>query len=214
MLPCDRYPGRLNAAAMKHLSLVMVGSLAAISLTLGGCGKSRELAYAKVQITELERQNAELEAALAACQAGGGHAQPEPADATPTPTQGDIERGKRDKMDYIAISSDVLFRPGSAVLSDKAKAALDKVISELKSQHAGQEILVEGHTDDDPIKRSKWEDNWDLAGGRARAVLHYLESKGIAAKQLGFAGYADQRPRGGDKARNRRVEILIGSQHK
>jgi len=45
-------------------------------------------------------------------------------------------------------------------------------------------------------------------------VLLYLEGRGIAAKQLGIAGYADQRPvvpnsSNENKQKNRRVEIVV-----
>ena len=57
-------------------------------------------------------------------------------------------------------------------------------------------------------------DNWDLSSKRALAVLHYLETKGIDASRLFFAGFGQHRPfaTGTDaaaKARNRRVEIVV-----
>ena len=77
-------------------------------------------------------------------------------------------------------------------------------------------MRVEGHTDDQKISRSKdkWDDNWDLSGGRSQKVLHYLLDHGIAASNLGFAGYADQRPLGPNsseaaRAKNRRVDIVV-----
>jgi chemotaxis protein MotB len=194
-------------------ALRTLGAIALVSLTLGGCGKARELAHAKVEITELERQVAELEAALAACEAGKGSSAAAPAPApTPSGMGSDVDVFGRDKDIVMSISDDILFRPGSAVLTDKAKTTLNRVVGELKAKYGSNEIRVEGHTDSDPITKSKdkWEDNWDLSGGRARSVLHYLVDHGINAKGLGFAGYADQRPRTpGDKPRNRRVEIVI-----
>lgn len=199
----------------KHLSIAALSVCALASLTLTGCGSGRQLAYAKVQIAELERRNAELEAQLA----GMGSQAPIAAAPTAPMSEGDWSIGNRDKDIVVTISDDILFRPGSAVLTDKAKSTLDQLANEIKSKYPGNDVRVEGHTDDDPIRKSKdkWEDNWDLSGGRARAVLHYLESRGISGKSLGFAGYADQRPRSpGDKARNRRVEVVIitNSSHK
>ena len=56
--------------------------------------------------------------------------------------------------------------------------------------------------------------NWELSTTRATTVLRYFEARGIASKRLEAAGYADQRPVTGndteaDRARNRRVEIVI-----
>jgi chemotaxis protein MotB len=192
--------------------MVLLGAVALASLTMGGCGKGRELSYAKVQIAELERLNAELEARNAQLEAELASRGGVPGTAAaPTPS-GDWDITNRDKDIVVTLANDILFRPGSAVLTDKAKTTLNQLISEIQSKYPGNDVRVEGHTDDDPIKKSKdkWEDNWDLAGGRSRAVLHYLEDHGIASKSLGFAGYADQRPRTpGDKPRNRRVEIVI-----
>jgi chemotaxis protein MotB len=196
---------------MTKQRFLVLGVCAITFLTLGGCGSGRDLAYAKVQIAELERQVADLEGQLAEknaeierLRAGG----PAPAAAPRGEnTDGEFDRNK----DHVfPIASDVLFKPGSAVLTSNAKGALDRVISKIKSNYANDDIRVEGHTDADPISRSKdkWEDNWDLAGGRARAVLHYLIDHGINAKQMGFAGYGDVKPKGNDKATNRRVEIV------
>ncbi|HYE04442.1 MAG TPA: OmpA family protein [Planctomycetota bacterium] len=199
----------------KHRYLVL-GMCAIVSLGMGGCGKNRDLAYAKVHISELERQIADLEGQLAEknaelerLRAGGVPAQPVAA-AEPGERNSDISEFDRTKEHVFQVESDVLFSPGKAVLTSKAKSTLDDVIRRIKAEYPNHDIRVEGHTDADPISRSKdlWEDNWDLAGGRARAVLHYLHDHGIPESKLGFAGYADQRPRGSDKPRNRRVEIV------
>jgi chemotaxis protein MotB len=197
---------------MTKQRFLVLGVCALTFLTLGGCGSSRDLAYAKVQIAELERQVADLEGQLAEknaeierLRAGQGGA------VAPAPREpGDGSEFDRSKDHVFSIASDVLFKPGSAVLTSSAKATLDRVISKIKSGYANDDIRVEGHTDADPISRSKdkWEDNWDLSGGRARAVLHYLIDHGINAKQMGFSGYGDVKPKGNDKASNRRVEIV------
>lgn len=192
--------------------LALIGSLA---LILGGCGSNRDLEYKNVQIKELERQNAELEAQLAAAQAGQG--MPAPTHSDPTMTGGrDWTVSNVDKDVMVSISNEILFKPGSAVLSSKAKSVLDQVIAKIKENHPNAAVRVEGHTDDQPVKRSKDEhkDNWDLSGNRAQAVLHYLESHGIPAAKLGFAGYGMERPIASNgtaagKAQNRRVEILV-----
>ncbi len=201
----------------KHRYLVL-GMCAIVSLAMGGCGKNRDLAYAKVHISELERQVADLEGQLAEKNAeldrlragGGGGGGTAPIAAEPRSTNENFSEFDRTKEHVFQVASDVLFSPGKAVLTSKAKSTLDEVIRRIKADYPNHDIRVEGHTDADPISRSKdlWEDNWDLAGGRARAVLHYLHDHGVAESKLGFAGYADQRPRGSDKPRNRRVEIV------
>jgi len=198
-------------------TLILVGILA---LALGGCGsKSRELAYKKVQIQELERYVADLEAQLAAKDAelaqlrmGGGHVAPVAGPTQPT----DGVWSSRDRDQVATLSSDILFKPGSSILSDQSKKALDDVVNVIKRDYPNARVRVEGHTDSQPIRRSKAEnkDNWDLSGNRAQAVLHYLISKGLTEDKLGFAGYGMVRPvadnsSASSQARNRRVEIVV-----
>lgn len=195
---------------MKRTSLLLVGVVAAGALGLGGCGKDRELAYKNVQIKELERRNAELEALLAQ----KGDVAP-PVAVGPAPA---VDGGwqTKDKDVFITLSNEILFKPGSAVLSDQAKKVLDGVIAEINSKYPNADVRVDGHTDNMPIRRSKDEhkDNWDLSGNRAQAVLQYLSQHGIAEKRLGFAGFGLQRPVSSNatdsgKSKNRRVEILV-----
>ena len=199
------------------MNLKPLACVGVLALILGGCGSKRELEYKNVQIKELERQNAELEAQLAAALASQGS-----GPVAPTDDSGPMDGGKGwsvtgvDKDIQISISNEILFKPGSAVLSDKAKSVLDTVISKIQANYPGAAVRVEGHTDDQPVRRSKDEhkDNWDLSGNRAQAVLHYLESHGIPAAKLGFAGYGMHRPVSSNasasgKALNRRVEILV-----
>jgi len=193
--------------------------VAIMALALGGCGsKTRELAYKKVQIQELERYVADLEAQLAAkdaelAQLRAGTA-PAPIIVNNEPAPSGWQ--SRDKDVSITLSSDILFKPGSSILSDAAKKALDSVADTIKREYPGAKVRVEGHTDSQPIRRSKAEnnDNWDLSGNRSQAVLHYLLSKGVAEDKLGFAGYGMVQPvtpnsSPSGQAKNRRVEIVV-----
>jgi chemotaxis protein MotB len=167
------------------------------SLTLGGCGCERDLKYKDVQIAELERLNKEL------------------GDQLRTAIPG-ATTSEREMELVISIENNVLFRPGSADLSTSAKNTLSHAIALINEKYKNHYVRVEGHTDDQKITRSKdkWDDNWDLSGGRSQKVLHYLLEHGIAASNLGFAGYADQRPLAPNsseaaRAKNRRVDIVV-----
>jgi chemotaxis protein MotB len=197
--------------------------VAIIALALGGCGsKSRELAYKKVQCAELERYVSELEAQNAAKDAEleqlrrGGQVAPVATNTQPLPSGGIGQWGNQDKDITVSIGSDILFKPGSSILSTEAKKGLDRIASDIKGQYPNAKIRVEGHTDSQPIKRSKDEnkDNWDLSGNRAQAVLHYLAEQGIAEEKLGFAGYGMVDPVASNSskdgmAKNRRVKIVV-----
>ena len=104
---------------------------------------------------------------------------------------------------------EVTFRSGSAELSEKGKAALDSIAGQLKAMPAVA-VVVDGHTDTDPISKSHNASNWELSGKRAAAVLDYLVKKGAAdPKNAVLRGYGEFRPLPppAGKAQNRRVEV-------
>lgn len=108
----------------------------------------------------------------------------------------------------LRIPGDVLFASGQTSLRSNAKTTLQRIVSVIKSKYNGNTIRVEGHTDTDPIKKSKWKDNLELSSARAMSVHRYLATLGVNSKQLYSAGFADSKPRG-TKAASRRVEIVV-----
>lgn len=143
---------------------------------------NEDLAAKDRQIETLTKNNAQLTEELANC------------------------KGSRTE---ISMSADVLFNPGSAVLSANGKKALDDAISQIKGQD--RMIMVEGHTDTDPIKASNWKSNWELGSARSLTVLHYLIDKGIAPDHLSAATFGQYQPLGNDKSKNRRAVIVLYS---
>ena len=112
----------------------------------------------------------------------------------------------------IAIDSSVLFAPGKIQLRKEARRTLDSVVSTLQGEYGDRDILILGHTDDRPIKKSGWKDNWQLSSERALAVVRYLMDRGVNNSRLVSAGGGEQRPRvandsNENRATNRRVEI-------
>ena len=111
----------------------------------------------------------------------------------------------------VSLPGDVLFAAGQADLRASARASLDKVVAALRRSYPGRPIRVEGHTDADPIVKSRqdWDDNLDLSLARAAAVSRYLEAHGVDPKKVTTSGFGPFRPRGANKVRNRRVEIVV-----
>ena len=116
----------------------------------------------------------------------------------------------------ISIGSDVLFSSGRATLTTAGKQALSSVASGILTNHPGKYIRIYGHTDGDPIKKTRklWMDNLDLSSNRAMAVTRYLISRGIKGSLIESVGMGSTRPLAGnktaaDKKKNRRVEIMI-----
>ena len=124
---------------------------------------------------------------------------------------------KQDKGLVVTVLAEVLFDPGKAEIKSQFKKSLGKIIEVLKENVPDKQIIIEGHTDSDPIRhsRSKWKSNWELSSARANSIIHYFIKPGkFDAKRLSSAGYGSQRPVTSNrtkqgKARNRRVEIVI-----
>lgn len=110
----------------------------------------------------------------------------------------------------VAIPGNVLFDSGRHLLKSSAKATLDKVAAAIKKSYPGKRVYVDGHTDSDPIRRTKdaYDDNFDLAYERAHAVGTYLMSKGLSEKNLVIRSYGINNPKGSKEA-SRRVEIVV-----
>jgi outer membrane protein OmpA-like peptidoglycan-associated protein len=114
----------------------------------------------------------------------------------------------------ISLGSDVLFRPGSARLSDAGQRALTDAANKLKSQYSGRFVMVEGHTDSQPIRVSGWKSNWELGAARALTVLHFLEEQGVPAEKLSAATFSKYQPIASNdtaegRQQNRRAVIAV-----
>lgn len=175
---------------------------------------------------QLDQKNQELEAARRAEQMRAQAAQPAPAPnstqppapptppALPKPPVTDIGgqpavENKAEGTVTVDLPSDVFFVSGANSIQKPAQTSLDKVAAALKKDYAGKPIIIEGHTDSDPIKVSKWKSNLELSEARAAAVRDYLVKKGIDKGLISTKGYGADKPKGSDKSRNRRVEIVV-----
>lgn len=105
------------------------------------------------------------------------------------------------------------FASGSATIIRPFKKIAGK-IGEVFSDFEG-EIIVSGHTDNIPIKTSRFRSNWELSSSRAVSVIHQLASeKELKNKHFEIAAYADTKPvdsndTASGRAKNRRVEIMM-----
>ena len=115
----------------------------------------------------------------------------------------------------ITFVAEVLFDSGKAKLKPGGESILHKVGNVIKEETVNNEISVEGHTDNVPIKYSGWKSNWELSTARATSVLHYLEDNcRLTPDKLSATGYGEYRPVASNEAEegkqaNRRVEIII-----
>jgi chemotaxis protein MotB len=114
----------------------------------------------------------------------------------------------------VTLDNTLLFSSGKATLKKTTISELDHIRSVIKQRYASMPIDIVGHTDTDPIKKSKWKDNWELSAQRSLAVLRYLESKGMSSNMIRAVAAGSSRPVASNsnatgKARNRRVDIVV-----
>jgi len=114
---------------------------------------------------------------------------------------------------YINLSDKMLYQKGSATLTPKANEVLGKIAKIVESR-PDMEVMVEGHTDNTPI-RSTTEDNWDLSVRRAVAVVKVLQNTyKVAPARLIASGRGEYLPIAPNttedgKSLNRRTRIII-----
>ncbi len=124
-----------------------------------------------------------------------------------------IKEGKISVM----LPSSILFNSGQTKLKKGAKNNLTKVCNVIKKDFPNATIRIEGHTDSDPLKRTKkvYKSNWELSALRAANVLHYLvDNCHLGPEKLYVAGFGKHQPVAsnkskGGKEKNRRVEIVV-----
>jgi len=115
---------------------------------------------------------------------------------------------------YVSLSDKLLFKSGSAAVEDKGKQAL-KLLADVLQKNTDIDILIEGHTDNDPIKTAIYKDNWDLSVGRATSIVRILsEEYKVLPKRVTASGKGEFSPKASNetaegKAKNRRTEIIL-----
>ncbi|TLD43060.1 MAG: Flagellar motor rotation protein MotB [Candidatus Jettenia ecosi] len=110
----------------------------------------------------------------------------------------------------------ILFDSGMATIKSNGEKALGKMAGFL-DENPSISIRIDGHTDTDPIIKTKhlWDSNHHLSAARALSVFHFLtKTENIAEKRIHVAGFGPNRPiapntNSTGKKGNRRVEFLI-----
>jgi chemotaxis protein MotB len=127
--------------------------------------------------------------------------------------QGHVEIGVDARGLVVSIREAGSFPSGSAALSESARTLLAQVAAPLSE--LPHPVRIEGHTDDTPIRNSRFGSNWELSTARATQVIAYLQKDlGLAATRLSAAGYGEFHPRVPNdspeaRAQNRRVDLVI-----
>ncbi len=107
------------------------------------------------------------------------------------------------------------FGSGSAEVEKDSVESLHALADQLAAEKDSIEIVVEGHTDNTPVKGGRYASNWALSTARATAVLQlFLEKRAFDPAHVSAAGYGEFRPvatneKKEGRARNRRVDIVV-----
>jgi len=115
---------------------------------------------------------------------------------------------------YVSMSDKLLFKSGSSAVEDKGKDAL-KLLAGVLDKNSDIDILIEGHTDNVPIKTSVYKDNWDLSVARATSIVRILTNDyKIVPTRLTASGKGEFFPKADNettegRAKNRRTEIIL-----
>jgi chemotaxis protein MotB len=171
----------------------------------------------KGQVQSLKSQLEQARVELTAAGAQPAPAKPVEARSERIPALDElgVEYFERDGKMVISIPSSITFASGSATLSQDGQKALRAVADTLRKQYPSGSYEIEGHTDTDPIQKSKFASNRELSLARAMAVLTYLvEECSIPDERCKVSGFGQYRPAvpgdgAAQKARNRRVEIVV-----
>lgn len=127
--------------------------------------------------------------------------------------QGSLRVTRDERGVQLQLQGEAFFASADAKLLDSRKKLLVQIAAEIA--RTPYKVVIEGHSDSDPIQGTRFPSNWELSGARAAAVARFFEDRGLPRSRFAIAGLADTEPvdaRLGNstpeaKARNRRVVI-------
>jgi len=115
---------------------------------------------------------------------------------------------------YVSLEEKLLFKSGSDVVDPKGKEAL-KTLAKVLNSTTNVTVMIEGHTDNVPIKTKLFKDNWDLSTARATSILRILTTDyGFDSNRITASGRGQFHPvktneTAEGRAGNRRTEIIL-----
>jgi chemotaxis protein MotB len=130
----------------------------------------------------------------------------------PLISQGKVRVTQTNRGVSVEINASVLFAPGEAKLSAQSEKAL-RAVAEVLAK-VDNNLQVEGHTDNVPIKTPIFPSNWELSAVRASSVVRLFIDSGINEKRLIAIGHGANEPVDSNdtaegRLRNRRVQLMI-----
>lgn len=121
----------------------------------------------------------------------------------------------KDGKVYVSLSSQLLFKSGSTAIDKTGQEALLE-LAKVLNQQQDLNILVEGHTDNQPVSGGgRFDDNWDLSVLRSTEVVRFLTQKGaVEPTRVTASGKSEYYPISSNETKetrsaNRRTDIII-----
>lgn len=114
----------------------------------------------------------------------------------------------------IELPGDIHFDAGKAQLTKVGQATLAELANVLNAEQ-DRLFVVEGHTDNQPIKVSGFRSNWHLGSARAEIAREAIVAGGVNGQRIAIASWADLLPACTENQeprclqRNRRVEVML-----
>ncbi len=134
--------------------------------------------------------------------------------------RGIIEREQKDisvrterRGVVVSIGESFLFPAGSTEIKESSMRVLGELAMFLKG--IDNQIMIEGHSDNIPVRNSRYTSNWEISTIRAVRILRLFVGRfGIPPERLIVAGYGEYKPVRENttpegRAKNRRVDIVI-----
>lgn len=115
---------------------------------------------------------------------------------------------------YVSLQEKLLFKSGSDVVNPQGKEALKSLVQVLNSTK-DITVMIEGHTDNVPIKTNQFEDNWDLSTARATSIVRIMiTDNGFDSNRITASGRGEFHPVNTNdtdegRAGNRRTEVIL-----
>lgn len=120
----------------------------------------------------------------------------------------------KDGKVYVSMEEKLLFKSGSDLIDPKGKEAL-KTLAMVLNTAKDITVMVEGHTDNVPIKTTLFKDNWDLSTARATSIVRILtKDYGFDPNRITASGRGQFQPVKTNetdvgRAGNRRIEVIL-----
>jgi chemotaxis protein MotB len=89
----------------------------------------------------------------------------------------------------------MLFRSGSAKPNPKFKRVVGQVLRVIAKSPKKYKVIIEGHTDDIPMRGGAYKSNWELSSARGVSMLRQLERRGLKEERMSVIAYAHTKPK-------------------